>query len=84
MKLECDESLSNFAFSFNLSRYKPAVEKDGIKTMMDRTDWPAGESEKPTHRFSCTGRESAVMENLYSMAKQTEAGAYTRPLFSSS
>jgi hypothetical protein len=70
LKLKCDDPLSNFAFKINLRRYTVALAAPQPTMLID--DWILVQS-------SCAD----TAELLSDVRRELEAGAYTRPLFSS-
>jgi len=75
LKLNCDEPLSNFAFNFNGGRYLKELRTGAavVPTGIDRRDW--SRARKSITWFGSIARPEELA--------QLKAGAYTRPLFSS-
>ena len=89
LKLIYDLPLSKFAFNFNLRRYSKAVPADAPPLDQEGNDWwPPGGDE--AGRAWSDGWEMKEAEGKWTKLTEeagwvggTEAGAYTRPHFSS-
>ena len=93
LNLDCDKWLSNIAFNFNLRRYimdignmgdaLGALRALGVDETTDSAAAFAASAPKTTTSTASAGAAAQAAAAAGAASRPSEAGAYTRPLFSS-